>query len=69
MLERRRTEEGLLEVKQTLMSFHGTQVSYWYFDTQRWLRSLHGRQGDAPTEPMTDSAIAWVRKYHLPAAT
>lgn len=56
----------VLEIKETLHSFFDTKVSYWYYDIQAWTRSLHGKKGDAPVQPCTDSCIAWVRKHYLP---
>lgn len=67
MLERK-LEGDILTVKQVLMSFHGTAISWWYYDVKRWLKSQHGREGDVPVQPMTDEQIAWVKKYDLPAA-
>lgn len=56
----------VLEVKETLYSLFNTKEFYWYYDIQAWTRSLHGREGDVPVQPCTDSDIAWVRKHYLP---
>ncbi|KVP40017.1 hypothetical protein [Burkholderia ubonensis] len=57
---------GILEVKEVLMSFTTTQTRFWYYDTKKWLKSSHGKQGDTPDRVMTDSDIRWVKQYYLP---
>lgn len=59
-------EGNILEVKETLMSFHDTRVSYWYYDIDKWLVSRFGKRGEAPVQPMDQSAIEWVKKHYLP---
>lgn len=59
-------EGDILEVKQALMSFHKTEVSYWYYDIKRWLVSSFGKQGDRPDRVMRPEQIEWVRKHYLP---
>lgn len=61
-----RLEGDILEVTETLMSFHNTRVSYWYYDIKRWLVSSFGKQGDRPDRVMCSGQIEWVRKYYLP---
>jgi hypothetical protein len=39
---------------------------HWYYDIEQWLVSSHGKQGDVPDRPMTESGIDWVRKHYLP---
>jgi hypothetical protein len=60
------TDTGILEVKEVLMSFTKTQTQYWYYDTQKWLKSSHGKQGDTPDRGMTEADIQWVKQYYLP---
>ena len=56
---------NVLEVKETIMSFVEDKVSFWYYDVEKWLSSLHGREGDTPTFPMSRSSIEWVEKHYL----
>ncbi|KWU26316.1 hypothetical protein [Burkholderia cenocepacia] len=58
----------VLEVKEALMSFTDTKVSYWYYDIHTWLRSLTGKPHDMPSQPMSPEEIEWVRTYYLPKA-
>lgn len=59
-------EGNILEVKETLMSFHETRVSYCYYDIDKWLVSRFGKRGEVPVHPMAPSAIEWVKKHYLP---
>lgn len=64
-----RTLRGnVLEVKDVELSFHTTKVRYWYYDIAHWLRTRTGKQGEVPSQPMSQPEIDWVRKYHLPRA-
>ncbi len=56
----------VLEVREDLHSFHKTTTSFWYYDIELWLSSLHGKKGDTPEKPMNEADIAWVKKYYLP---
>lgn len=56
----------ILEVKETLMGWTDTRISYWYYDIKKWLKSLNGRHGDKAILPMLDGDIAWVRNHYLP---
>lgn len=68
MLDCKINAAKVLEVKETLMGWHGSKVTYWYYDTQNWLRSRLGKKGETPSEPMRKENIAWVQKYYLPKA-
>jgi hypothetical protein len=61
-------EGRILEVKETLMSFHDTKVTYFYYDTEHWMVSSHGKKGDRPDCTMTPESIAWVKDHYLPKA-
>jgi hypothetical protein len=60
------SDTGILEVTEVLMSALKTQTRYWYYDTGKWLKSSHGKQGDTPDRIMTDADIQWVKQYYLP---
>jgi len=59
-------ETGILEVTEVLMSAINTQTRYWYYDTRKWLKSSHGKQGDTPDRVMTETDIQGVKQYYLP---
>ncbi len=65
---KRELNGDILHVTETLMSFHDTQVSHWYYDIKNWRVSSHGREGDTPDRDMNQSSIDWCKKYHIPAA-
>lgn len=56
----------ILCVKETLMSFKETKVSYWYYDTKNWLKNANGKKNEALTLQMDQSSIDWVKKYYFP---
>lgn len=59
----------ILEVKETLMSFTSTEVSYWYYDIKNWKKSSHGKINDPCDRNMNRSDIIWVSKYYIPKVT
>lgn len=59
-------ETGILEVKEVLLSFTSTRTTFWYYDTQKWLKSSHGKAGDTPDRVMSAEDIQWVKQYYLP---
>ena len=59
-------EGDILEVKEALMSFTSTKVSYWYYDIKNWRKSSHGKANDPCDRVMSASDIAWVEKYYIP---
>ena len=65
MLEISRTGD-VVEVIERLPSAANTRVTYWYYDVKNWRKSILGNKGEAPTAPMTEGSIAWVRQYYLP---
>ncbi len=60
------TDTGILEVTEALMSFTRTKITHWYYDTRKWLKSSHGKPGDAPDRAMSEADIQWVKQYYLP---
>ncbi len=66
---KRELNGNILHVTESILSFHDTQVTHWYYDIKKWMVSSHGREGDMPDRAMTLNAIAWCKKYHIPAAT
>ena len=68
MLERRFIKPNLLEVVETIHGWKANKVTYWYYDTEKWLKSLTGKEGEQPTYPMNENDISWCKKYHIPAA-
>lgn len=62
-------ETGILEVVEHRMTWHKTTHYYWYYDTIKWLKSSHGRQGDVPNRIMAAEDIKWVKDYYLPKVT
>jgi hypothetical protein len=61
-----RKPNGLIEVKETSMSFTKTKVSYWYYNTELWMKSSHGKENDVTDRCMTKGDIEWVQKYYIP---
>lgn len=57
---------NILHVTETAHGAVATRVRHWYYDILGWMVSSHGREGDVPDRPMTESAIAWVQKHYLP---
>ncbi len=66
MLTVRRDARGFLEVKEETLGFINAKVAYWYYDTERWLSSAFGQQGELPYFPMAQGQIDWVKTYFLP---
>lgn len=62
----RRDARGFVEVKESLLSFTDTEVTFWYYDTDNWLRTVLGKEGEVPIQPMTEQEIDWATKYYLP---
>lgn len=69
MLYRRMISPTVLEVREELLGPSTTKVNYWYYDIENWLSSQLGREGEAPSTPMAQGSIDWVKKYHIPKAT
>ena len=69
MLEYRKVNDDILEVKETTMSFIKTFVRYSYYNIKTWYKS------DVVKEPtnnpvcfikMSENSINWVKKYYIP---
>jgi hypothetical protein len=61
-----RDERGYLRVVEIVISAYETKRTFWYYDTDRWLRTVRGVAGEEPTLPMVGSEIMWVKRYYLP---
>jgi hypothetical protein len=59
---------AILEVKESLLGWTDTKVSFWYYDVENWTRSLTGKRDEAPSEPMRPDEIDWAKKHYLPKA-
>lgn len=68
MLQRRLLSPTLLEVVQTICGFNCTRTTYWYYDTENWLRSQLGKKDEKPSVPMDQESIDWCKKHHIPKA-
>lgn len=68
MLEAEFLTNGLLRVKETLMSFTQTSTSFWYYDLEKNLKSLTGKEGEVPLAPITDAQLSWIQTYYVPLA-
>lgn len=67
MLEIRWYEKDkIIEVKETIMSFHSDKFSYWYYDIINWKKSSLGKQHDKCDRVMVSNSIAWVKQHYLP---
>lgn len=66
MLTIKRDERGYLEVKEEIHGWFGTKTSYWYHDTDNWLVTSFGKEGDTPDRAMVQGEIDWVKTYYLP---
>ena len=62
----KRDAQGLLIVTDIIRDFHRDTVHVWKYDTERWLKTLTGKEEEVPTQPMDDSEIKWLQKYYLP---
>lgn len=58
----------ILEVQEHLMGWTDTKITYWYYDTKKYLVNQRGQQNETPTEPMNESSIKWLHDHHLPNA-
>lgn len=56
----------VLHVTEQIYGAHNTKVSHWYIDIVQWKRSLTGKEGEVPTQPMMLCEIEWVQDHHLP---
>ena len=59
-------KEGVLVVRDELLSFDGTQVSWWYHDLENRTSSSDGKEGGELDRPMDDDAYAWIAMHYLP---
>jgi len=71
MLIRRMIADAVLEVEEITMSFYETRTRYFYTNIKTWedLTNPAGTKqvGIFPVrQPMTQGAIDWCKKYHLP---
>lgn len=64
MLEVRRDARGFMEVKETLLC--QDTVTFWYYDTEQWLKTSAGKEGDTPDRVCTQQDIAWAEQHYLP---
>lgn len=58
----------ILSVTETLLGFTSTKVTYWYHNIETWERSVLGRKDETPSQPMSETQIAWVKRHYLPRA-
>ena len=58
--------ENVIEVKEMLVSWHTTKTTYWYYDVERWLKTVLGEKNEIPSEIMTQREIDWCQRYYLP---
>ena len=64
MLEIKYIADDIIEVKEILMGFNLSQVSYWYYDIVNWIR-YHNRPISKPmTVELIRSNPAPDEKYH-----
>ncbi len=68
MLEAQFLSNGHLQVIETTHSWTDTKRSYWYFDLEKGLKSLVGKEGETPTARMTNSQLLEARKLYVPTA-
>lgn len=59
-------EGDILEVVESIHSFHNTRKTYWYYNVREWKRSITGYQNAVVETPMTDREIQWVKDHYLP---
>ncbi len=58
-------EGDVLEIHQTIHTFHKTYHQFWYYNIKTWMTSSHGRKGDTPDRPMTQPDIDWMKQHYL----
>ena len=69
MIEVTRVTEEVIEVKQVLMSWSKTDVSFVYFDIKNWKKSdVYEISTDSPVMvyDMVEEGIKWVEMFYLP---
>lgn len=66
MLSIKRDKRGFLEVKETMMSWTNDRITYWYYDTEKWLKTRAGKEGDTPDQVCTKADIDWATRHYLP---
>lgn len=59
---------NLLEVHEQLLSFHKTEHRWWYYDTERWLRSCNGTKDEPAESHMSSADIEWCTRFYIPKA-
>lgn len=59
-------KKGVMEVREEIFSFRDTKTSWFYYDMQNRMMSIHGRQGDKPDRPMDQSSYDWAVKHYVP---
>lgn len=69
MALRIKLEGDILEVVESIHSFHDTQKTYWYYNVREWRRSITGKEGADVKVPMTAREIQWVKDHYLPKAS
>lgn len=68
MLEARFLTDTLLEVKESLMGFNRTKVTFWYYDLVRNLVSSTGKEGSSPDRMMSPQQRDWLTRHTIPLA-
>ena len=58
--------KGIIEVVEVIHSFVDSNISYWYYDINNWMKSNTGKKDADINVKMDDGSIDWVRKYYLP---
>lgn len=46
-----------------------TNISYWYYDISKDLRTLSGKKDEEPTHPMLDWEVKWMKEKYLTKIT
>lgn len=61
-------EDGIIHVKESILSFIDTKVSHFYYDLNKKTQSSLGRLGDRCDRPMSERDVEWVKRHYLPKA-
>jgi len=64
MLEIKYIADDIIEVKESIMSFHDTRVSYFYYDITNWICYNYRPVSTPMTAELIRSNPAPDKKYH-----
>ena len=55
----------VVEVIETVMGWDRTDISYWYYNVKKWMKSATGKKNAPMTTVMDQGSIDWVKKHYI----